>query len=66
MSADLRPTDGSCTRWLGDHYCRATDGVRYYAQGHRCAAHSPWALAGQPEPVPGPGIPAYQGEAKAA
>lgn len=59
MSADTRPEDGSCSRWLGDHYCRAVD-THYYAVGHRCPAHTPAALAGQPEPQRGPGIPAYR------
>lgn len=59
MTAPVRPTDGSCSRWLGDRYCRAAD-TRYFAVGHRCSAHTPAALAGQPEPPAGPGIPAYQ------
>ncbi|MFG2225348.1 hypothetical protein [Streptomyces sp. NPDC048644] len=32
--------------------------VRPYAAGYRCSAHAPWALAGRPEPQPGPGWPA--------
>ncbi|MHC3392059.1 hypothetical protein ACLQ2E_21730 [Streptomyces lavendulocolor] len=34
-----------------------TGRVRPYPCGHRCSAHAPWALAGQPEPQPGPGLP---------
>ncbi|WP_275462098.1 hypothetical protein [Streptomyces noursei] len=49
MTATARPCGA-----LGDH-----DGpVRPYAAGWRCSAHSPWALAGRPEPQPGPGWPA--------
>lgn len=55
-----RPRDGSCARWVGDHYCRRIDGTRYFAVGSRCPAHTPNALAGLPENQPGPGIPAYQ------
>lgn len=60
--ADTRPTNGSCTHWVGAElrYCRATGGVRYFQVGHRCGARTPAALAGQPEPVAGPGIPAYR------
>lgn len=56
---DARPVDGSCSRWLGVRYCRVAERVRYFAVGHRCPAHTPAALAGLPEPQPGPGIPAY-------
>lgn len=38
---------------LGEH----EGPVRPYACGRRCSVHSPWALAGQPEPQPGPGWP---------
>jgi hypothetical protein len=65
MTAPVRPTDGSCSRWLGSAYCRARE-TRYFAVGHRCPDHSPCALAGQPELPPGPGIPAYQRESGAA
>lgn len=45
--------NGACAL-LGAH-----DGpVRPYPCGYRCSAHAPWALAGQPEPQPGPGWPA--------
>lgn len=60
----VRPVDGSCSRWLGAAYCRASD-TRYYAVGHRCPAHTPAALAGQPEPPAGPGIPAHRNGAAA-
>jgi hypothetical protein len=56
---ETRPADGTCSQWTGAAYCRA-GGTRYYAVGHRCSSHSPAALAGQPEPPPGPGIPAYR------
>jgi len=56
---DVRPTDDSCSQWVGDRYCRATEGVRRYQQGHRCATHSPLA-AGMPDLPDSPGIPAYQ------
>ena len=59
-----RPTDGSCSRWLGAGYCRA-GGTRYFAVGHRCPSHTPAALAGQPELVGGPGVPAYRRESNA-
>ncbi|MEU0332202.1 hypothetical protein [Streptomyces sp. NPDC006193] len=32
--------------------------ARPYPCGWRCDRHAPWAAAGQPEPQPGPGIPA--------
>ena len=32
--------------------------IRLYPCGYRCSAHAPWALAGLPEPQPGPGMPA--------
>jgi hypothetical protein len=64
MTAPVRPADGSCSRWLGAAYCGATE-THYFAVGHRCRAHTPAALAGQPEPPAGPGIPAYQREAAA-
>lgn len=60
--ADARPTDGTCSRWVGDRYCREVDGVRYFVSGHRCPAHSPAALLGQAEPVAGPGAGRYRGE----
>ncbi|WP_431999279.1 hypothetical protein [Streptomyces sioyaensis] len=48
MTAGPRP----CVA-LGEH----TGRVRPYACGNRCSAHAPWALAGRPEPQPGPGWP---------
>lgn len=51
MSARVpEPCDGS----RGEH----TGAVRFYRTGWKCNTHSPWALAGQPEPQPGPGMPA--------
>ncbi|OII64617.1 hypothetical protein BJP40_19965 [Streptomyces sp. CC53] len=32
--------------------------VRLYPAGWRCSTHAPWAVAGRPEPQPGPGWPA--------
>ncbi|MGX1223168.1 hypothetical protein [Streptomyces ambofaciens] len=31
--------------------------ARPYPCGWRCDRHAPWAMAGQPEPLPGPGWP---------
>jgi hypothetical protein len=61
VTAPVRPTDGSCSRWTGAAYCGSRP-TRYYAVGSRCPRHSPAALAGQPELPAGPGIPAYQKE----
>ena len=49
-----------CAHWVGPErrHCGATDGVRHYLTGLCCAAHTPSALAGRPEPEPGPGLPA--------
>lgn len=41
-------------RWFPHGLRRA----RFYVVGYRCDRHSPAALAGQPEPQPGPGWPA--------
>lgn len=47
-------TPGPCEGLKGEH-----DGpVRFYVTGWKCNAHSPWAEAGRPEPLPGPGMPA--------
>jgi hypothetical protein len=32
--------------------------VRHFVVGRRCPAHTPAAIAGRPEPQPGPGWPA--------
>lgn len=50
-----------CEHWHGDHatYCGATGSVRRFLTGHKCPAHTPAAIAGRPEPVPGPGWPAH-------
>ena len=32
--------------------------VRFYVNGWKCDAHSPWAVMGLPKPEPGPGLPA--------
>lgn len=34
-------------------WCRETEGVRLYATGARCPAHTPAAIAGRPEPGEG-------------
>ncbi|WP_338683859.1 hypothetical protein QD712_25600 [Streptomyces acidiscabies] len=49
-----------CGHWNGAErrHCGATDGVRHYLTGLCCPAHTPSALAGRPEPEPGPGMPA--------
>ena len=41
---------GVCTHWDGQRWCHATDGVRLYLVGHRCASHTPARLAGRAEP----------------
>ncbi|PWG13935.1 hypothetical protein DF268_08705 [Streptomyces sp. V2] len=48
-----------CTHWIGAErrYCGATKGVRRYVNSTVCPAHTPSALAGRPEPEPGPGMP---------
>lgn len=53
-------TARECTHWVGaeQRTCRATEGVRAFLIGPRCPAHTPSALAGRPEPQPGPGMPA--------
>lgn len=49
-----------CGHWIGAErrYCLAGDGLRSYLTGRRCPLHTPAALAGRPEPRPGPGLPA--------
>jgi hypothetical protein len=44
----------SCDTPNGEHDGRN----RLYPCGWRCSNHAPWALAGKPEPQPGPGLPA--------
>lgn len=41
-----------CRHWVGveGRYCDETDGVRLFLSGRRCPAHTPAALAGNPEP----------------
>ncbi|MEU5593060.1 hypothetical protein [Streptomyces sp. NPDC020298] len=48
-----------CGHWIGAErrHCGSADQVRHYLPGHRCQAHTPNALAGKPEPPPGPGMP---------
>lgn len=49
-----------CGHWDGPNrrHCRTVDGVRRYVIGWRCPDHTPAAMAGRPEPQPGPGMPA--------
>lgn len=49
-----------CAHWIGaeNRYCGASDGVRQYLNSTVCPLHTPSALAGKPEPAPGPGMPA--------
>jgi hypothetical protein len=53
-------TGRECTHWIGTEkrHCRTGEGVRRFLTGSRCPLHTPAALAGQPEPQPGPGMPA--------
>ncbi|NUH35307.1 hypothetical protein HUF15_00735 [Streptomyces samsunensis] len=46
--------------WDGSRrqYCRTRDDVHRYVIGYRCPLHTPAAMAGRPEPQPGPGMPA--------
>lgn len=64
--ADTRPTDGTCSRWVGDRYCREVGGVRYFVNGFRCGEHGPTptpaAVAGRGEVVAGPGAGRYRRE----
>lgn len=52
-------TGPECTHWIGaeQRHCRAVENVRLYLTGRRCPLHTPAALAGRPEPQPGPGMP---------
>ncbi|WP_413102264.1 hypothetical protein [Streptomyces sp. Inha503] len=49
-----------CGHWIGAdrRYCLAKDEVHPYLIGDRCPLHTPAAMAGRPEPQPGPGWPA--------
>lgn len=49
-----------CEHWIGaeQQYCRSTDDVCPFLIGACCPLHTPSALAGKPEPEPGPGMPA--------
>jgi hypothetical protein len=58
--AELERTSApECRHWIGAErrHCRAVDGIRPYLSGLRCPLHTPAALAGKPEPQPGPGWP---------
>jgi hypothetical protein len=64
---DTRPTDGTCSQWVGAElrYCRAGE-VRYFVNGFRCGEHGPMptlaSVAGRVEPVAGPGAGRNRGE----
>ncbi|MFJ2631093.1 hypothetical protein ACIO6U_03890 [Streptomyces sp. NPDC087422] len=57
MTDSALPGPGVCGHWSGaeSRYCRSADGVRLYIPGHRCPAHTPAAVKGQPEPPERPG-----------
>lgn len=63
-TADDKPAV-ECDHWIGieSRHCREVDGVRRYLPGFHCPAHTPRALRGLPEFLPGPGWPAYRQEA---
>jgi hypothetical protein len=44
----MRPR--ACGHQVDGGTCGTINGVRQYLSGHRCAAHTPAALAGRPEP----------------
>jgi hypothetical protein len=49
-----------CTHWIGveRRHCGSAEQVRPYLVGLCCPLHTPSAIAGKPEPQPGPGMPA--------
>jgi hypothetical protein len=53
----------ACRHWIGveGRFCRRRHSIRHYLPGLRCPLHTPAALAGKPEPHPGPGWPAGPG-----
>jgi hypothetical protein len=57
------PPVPECRHWIGAErrHCRSVDSIRPYLTGPRCPLHTPAALAGRPEPQPGPGWPAGAG-----
>ena len=59
-STHVPGASAACGHWIGtdQRHCGAARGVRLYGTGLRCPAHTPAALAGRPEPAPGPGMPA--------
>ncbi|MFI7315184.1 hypothetical protein [Streptomyces hygroscopicus] len=56
----LRTALPECGHWIGAERrrCLARDSVHRYVIGWRCPLHTPAAMAGRPEPQPGPGMPA--------
>ncbi|MGV9427143.1 hypothetical protein ACWDO7_23005 [Streptomyces sp. NPDC003656] len=63
MTSSVFGRDGGpseCGHWIGPErrHCRAEEALRLYLTGLRCPLHTPAALAGRPEPAPGPGLPA--------
>lgn len=55
-------TARSCNHWTAAtmRRCSTTDSVHLYLSGWRCPAHTPAAIAGRPEPQPGPGWPIHR------
>ncbi|MER7815602.1 hypothetical protein [Streptomyces sp. NPDC096153] len=51
MSSEPKP----CQTPVTEH---AEKPARLYPAGWLCDLHAPWAVAGKPEPQPGPGLPA--------
>ncbi|MCX4974268.1 hypothetical protein [Streptomyces sp. NBC_00620] len=53
------PTVPECRHWIGSErrHCRSVDHIHPYLTGPCCPLHTPAALAGKPEPPPGPGLP---------
>lgn len=62
LGVSARPAAGVCSHWIGAErrYCRAEDDIRRYVGGYRCPSHTPSALQGKPEPLPGPGWPIHR------
>lgn len=49
----------NCDHWIGaEHRYCGQSGARRYINSIVCPLHTPSALAGRPEPQPGPGMPA--------
>lgn len=50
----------TCTRWVGAVERCGGEAIGRWEAGWRCCAHSPAALAGEPEPPAGPGWVRYR------